>query len=70
MMPLVMMPQGKSASITRLCCRDEQKRHLENLGFVVGEQVTVISDIGGNLIVQVKGSRFAISKSMATKIMM
>lgn len=69
-MPLTMIQQGNTRAIRKLCCRDEQKRHLENLGFVVGEKVTVISDLGGNLIVQVKGSRFAISKSMANKIYM
>lgn len=69
-MPLTMMQQGKTGAIQRLICREDQKRHLESLGFVVGENVTVISDLGGNLIVQVKGSRFAISKSMASKIQM
>lgn len=69
-MPLTMMQTGKTGSIQKLQCRDEQKRHLESLGFVVGETVTVISDLGGNMIVQVKGSRLAISKSMANKILM
>ena len=48
---------------------EETKRHLETLGFVVGGQVTVISSLNGNLIVNVKDSRVAISKEMANKIM-
>ena len=60
-MPLSMIGEGETATITR--------RFLENLGFVVGAIVTVISKTGGNVIVNIKESRVAIGKDMATKIM-
>ena len=53
----------------RLGGKEETKRFLENLGFVVGGNVPVVSDIGGNLIVNVKDSRVAIGRDMANKIM-
>ena len=69
MMPLTMLNAGETNTIKRLGGKEETKRFLENLGFVVGGNVTVVSDTGGNLIVNVKDSRVAISKEMATKIM-
>ena len=67
-MPLSMMGVGESNVIKKVGGRDETRRFLENLGFVVGSAVTVITEIGGNLIVNVKDSRVAIGKDMANKI--
>lgn len=69
MMPLCFADPGKEAIIRKVGGSSEAKRHLENLGFVVGGGVTVINTIGGNLIVNVKESRVAISREMAQKIM-
>ena len=69
MMPLTFAETGQENIICRISGKPEVKRHLENLGFVVGGAVTVVSANGGNLIVNVKESRVAISKEMAAKIM-
>ena len=69
MMPLTMVEPGKPISIQIIGGKEEIKRFLENLGFVVGSDVTIISKIGGNVIVNIKNSRVAISKEMANKIM-
>jgi ferrous iron transport protein A len=68
-MPLSMIGEGETATITRVGGKEETRRFLENLGFVVGAIVTVISKTGGNVIVNIKESRVAIGKDMATKIM-
>lgn len=68
-MPLTMMSSGETNTIKKVGGREETRRFLENLGFVVGGAVTVVSDTGGNLIVNVKDSRVAIGKDMANKIM-
>ena len=67
-MPLSMVRTGESNVIKRINGKDETRRFLENLGFVVGSAVTVVTEIGGNLIVNVKESRVAIGKDMANKI--
>ena len=67
-MPLTMAKAGETNYIKRVGGNDETKRHLETLGFVVGGAVTVISSLNGNLIVNVKDSRVAISREMANKI--
>ena len=69
MMPLVLAEPGEEAVIRRVGGSPETKKHLEDLGFVVGGAVTVLNTIGGNLIVRIKESRVAISKEMAQKIM-
>ena len=69
MMPLSMMEAGEPNVIKKVGGREETRRFLENLGFVVGGTVTVISETDGNLIVTVKDSRVAIGKDMANKIM-
>ncbi len=69
MMPLTLAGAGEENMIRRVGGNDETKRHLEDLGFVAGANVTIVSSIGGNLIVNVKDSRVAISKEMAGKIM-
>ena len=69
MMPLTLARSGEQKYIKQVGGRTETRQFLEKLGFVVGEMVTVISEIEGNVIVQVKDSRVAISKEMACKIM-
>ena len=69
MMPLTMAPVGQASKIQRVGGNDETKRVLANLGFVVGSEVTVISAIGGNVIVNIKDSRVAINQDMARHIM-
>ncbi|MCH1982793.1 ferrous iron transport protein A [Ruminococcus sp. OA3] len=68
-MPLTLAKTGEINSIKRIGGKDEVKRFLENLGFVVGSSVTVVSENNGNVIVNVKESRVAISREMANKIM-
>lgn len=69
MMPLSLAQVGEENIIKRIGGSQEVKRHLENLGFVVGGEVTVVNTLGGNVIVNVKEARVAISKEMAVKIM-
>ncbi len=69
MMPLNLADIGESNTIKRIGGSPEVKKHLENLGFVVGGDVTVINQMGGNIIVRVKESRVAIGSDMARKIM-
>ena len=69
MMPLVVAPTGVEQMIKRIGGSEEVKRHLQELGFVPGGYVTVVNEIGGNLIVNVKESRVAVDKSLAQKIM-
>lgn len=68
MMPLALAGRGEENIIQRIGGSPEIKKHLENLGFVAGGSVTVISENGGNLIVNVKESRVAVSREMANKI--
>ena len=67
-MPLSMVKTGELVTVQRIGGRDETKLHLENLGFVVGAEISVVSEINGDLIVNVKDSRVAISKDMANKV--
>ena len=69
MMPLILAAIGEKNIIRKVGGSAETRAHLANLGFVPGGSVTVISTIGGNLIVNVKESRIAISREMAGKIM-
>ena len=69
MMPLTMLNSGETAEIKRIKGRDDVKRFLENLGFVTGEEVRVLSRNEGNVIVQVKDSRVAVSKGIANNIL-
>ena len=68
-MPLTFSGIGEENIIRRVGGKPEVKRHLENLGFVAGSDVTVINTIGGNLIVKVKEARVALSQELAQKIM-
>lgn len=69
MMPLALANVGETNIIRKIGGGPEIKKHLENLGFVVGGDVTVINTLGGNVIVNVKEARIAISEEMARKIM-
>ena len=69
MMPLTFANIGEDNIIKKIGGRPEIKKHLENLGFVVGGNVTVMNTLGGNVIVNVKESRIAISREMTQKIM-
>lgn len=68
-MPLSMVKQGEPNIIRRVGGKEETRRFIENLGFVAGAEVTVVSETGGNMIVNVKDSRVAIGKDMANRIM-
>lgn len=69
MMPLTLADVGEENIILKVGGKPEVRKHLEDLGFVAGGRVTVVSAIGGNLIVNVKEARVAISQEMARKIM-
>ena len=69
MMPLTMEKTGDTVTIRKITGRDEVRQHLAELGFVVDSDVTVVSEIAGNLILQVKDSRIALDKTMANRIM-
>ena len=69
MMPLTLADTGEENVILRVGGSPEVKKHLEDLGFVAGGTVSVVSSLGGNVIVKVKEARIAISEEMARKIM-
>jgi len=69
MMPLTMARIGEESSIKKVGGKAEIRQFLENLGFVPGTHVTIITEIGGNVIVNIKESRVALSREMAAKIM-
>ena len=69
MMPLTMADVGEPITIKRVGGKEETRKFLENLGFVTGGTITLVSQVGGNVIVNVKDSRVAIGKDMANKIM-
>ena len=68
-MPLTMLNIGETGKIKRIGGNEETRRFLNNLGFVVGTEVSVVSAIGGNVIVNIKDSRVAIYEDMAKRIM-
>ena len=69
MMPLTLAKQGETVTIRKITGKDEIRQHLAELGFVVDGTVTVVSELGGNLILSVKESRVALDKTMAMRIM-
>lgn len=69
MMPITLANSGEELMIRKLGGNDETRRFLESLGFVVGSNITVVSEIKGNVIVKVKESRVAVSKEMARRVM-
>jgi len=68
-MPLTMAQTGSWSKVKMIHGKDETRRFLESLGFVEGGEVTVVSELGGNLIVNIKDTRIALSKAMANRIM-
>lgn len=68
-MPLTMLNIGETGKIKRIGGNEKTRRFLNNLGFVVGTEVSVVSAIGGNVIVNIKDSRVAINEDMAKRIM-
>ena len=69
MMPLSMVNSGEKKQVIRVTGKDETRKFLANLGFVEGSEVTVVSVIAGNMIVNIKDTRVAIDRSMANRIM-
>ena len=69
MMPLGMARVGETNIIKKINGRDEVRQHLAEMGFVVGAEIKVVNELGGNLILNVKESRVALDKTMAMRIM-
>ena len=69
MLPLTMAKTGEIVIIRKIAGKDDVRQHLAELGFVVNRNVTVVSEIAGNLILQVQDSRIALDKTMASRIM-
>ena len=68
-MPLTMAKPGETVTIRKITGKDEARQHLAELGFVVDGSVTVVSEIAGNLILQVKESRIALDRTLANRVM-
>ena len=68
-MPLTMAKPGETVTIRKITGTDEVRQHLAELGFVVDGSVTVVSEIAGNLILQVKESRIALDRTLANRVM-
>ena len=70
MMPLTLAPIGTPSVIRQITGKDDVRQHLAELGFVAGQEVTVVSSLNGNLIINVKGSRIALDETMARRVML
>lgn len=68
MIPLTLANRNEEATVRKIGGNPETKKHLENLGFVAGSSVTVITEMAGNLVVKVKETRVAVSRELAQKI--
>ena len=68
-MPLTMAKPGETVTIRKITGKDEVRQHLAELGFVVDSAITIISQLGGNLSLQVKDSRVALDKTLANRVM-
>ena len=68
-MPLTMSKAGDTVTIQKITGKDEVRQHLAELGFVVDSDVTVVNEVAGNLILQVKDSRIALDRTMANRVM-
>lgn len=68
-MPLTMAKPGETVTIRKITGKDEVRQHLAELGFVVDGSVTVVSEIAGNLILQVKESRIALDRTLVNRVM-
>jgi ferrous iron transport protein A len=67
-MPLILANKGNELSIKKITGNDETRKFLNSLGFITGEKVKIVSELGGNLIINVKDSRVALDKGMASRI--
>ena len=70
MMQLTLAPIGTPSVIRKITGKDDVRQHLAELGFVAGQEVTVVSSLNGNLIINVKGSRIALDETMARRVML
>ncbi|MEL1135210.1 FeoA family protein [Desulfitobacterium sp. THU1] len=68
-MPLAMVAPGEEVKVVSIKGRDNTRRFLENLGFVEGAVVSIVTELAGNVIVSIKESRIAVSKGMAIRIL-
>lgn len=68
-MSLILSKVGEEVTIKKITGNSETKKFLNSLGFIIGEGITIVSDLGGNLIVNIKGARIALDKSMASRIL-
>ena len=68
-MSLILSKVGEEVCIKKITGNAETKKFLNSLGFIIGEGITIVSDLGGNLIVNIKGARIALDKSMASRIL-
>lgn len=68
-MPITMSDAGKAVTIVNISGNPKVRQHLSELGFVTGEKVMVVNNIGGNVIIQVKDARIAVDEAMARRIM-
>lgn len=68
-MPLTMAKAGETVTICKITGKDEVRQHLAEMGFVVDGKVTVVTQMAGNLILQVKDSRVALDRTMANRIL-
>lgn len=69
MMPLSMAKPGETVTIRKITGKDDVRQHLAEMGFVVNTDVTVVNELGGSLIIQVKDSRVALDRTMANRVM-
>ena len=69
MMPLSMARPGETVTIRKITGKDDVRQHLAEMGFVVNTDVTVVNELGGSLIIQVKDSRVALDRQMANRVM-
>jgi ferrous iron transport protein A len=67
-MPLILLKSGESGTVKRINGKDDTKRFLESLGFTVGAPVSVISEIGGNMVLRIRDTRVALDRNMAKRI--
>ncbi len=68
-MPLPIAPAGEEFTVKKVIADEKNKRHLENLGITIGSRLTLLSQVGGSVIVRVKDGRLAIDRSLAMKIL-
>ncbi len=68
-MPLPIAPAGEELTVRKILADEKNKRHFENLGILVGSKITVLSAVGGNVIIKVREGRLALDRTLAMKIL-